>query len=63
MTVTALLEVVGVGTTVPAVRAAHSARAATAFSRTTSAQARQGTGDDLGGVVLFGAHPSILHAT
>ena len=63
MTVIPLLEVIGVGATVPAVRPTHSAGTATAFARTTSAQSGQGAGDGLGGVVLFGAHESILHAT
>lgn len=63
MTVAPLLEVIGVRTAVPAVGTAHSAGAATAFARTAPAQTGQGAGDGLGGVVLFGAHTSILHAT
>lgn len=61
--VSALLEVIRVGTAMPAVGPTHSTGAATAFTRTTSAQTGQGAGDGLGGVVLFGAHTSILHAT
>ncbi|KQR40213.1 hypothetical protein ASF80_13020 [Microbacterium sp. Leaf159] len=63
VTVTPLLEVIGVRTAVPAVGATHSTGAATTFARTAPAQTGQGAGDGLGGVVLFGAHPSILHAT
>lgn len=63
MIVATLLEVIRMRAAMPAVRPAHSAGAATAFTRTASAQTGQGAGDGLGGIVLFGAHPSILHAT
>ena len=63
MIVTTLLEMIRMRTAMPAVGATHSAGAATAFTRTASAQTGQGAGDGLGGVVLFGAHPTILHAT
>lgn len=60
---TALLEVIRMRTTMPAMGPAHPAGPATTFARTASAQTGQGAGDGLGGVVLFGTHPSILHAT
>ncbi|KQQ67252.1 hypothetical protein ASF63_08610 [Microbacterium sp. Leaf320] len=63
MIVTTLLEVIRMRASVPAVGPTHSAGAATAFTRTASAQTGQGAGDGLGGVVLFGTHPTILHAT
>lgn len=61
--VVVMVRVVGVRPAVPPVRPAHASRAAPALARTSSAQARQGAGYGLGGVVLSGAHDSILHAT
>ena len=48
---------------VPSVGTAHAPRTAPAFAGPPSAQAGQGAGDGVGGIVLCGAHYSILHAT
>ncbi|KNY04014.1 hypothetical protein AKH00_16695 [Microbacterium sp. GCS4] len=58
-----VLEVVGVGSAVPAVRSATSTRAASSIAGSTAPQARESAGDGFGGVVLGVAHASILHAT
>lgn len=63
MPVFGMVGMVGVRTAVPAMRSAHASRSECALARTSSAQARQGAGDGLGGVVLCGVHDSILHAT
>ncbi len=61
--VVVMVRVVGVRPAVPPVRPAHASRATPALARTSSAQTRQGAGYGLGGVILSGAHDSILHAT
>lgn len=55
--------IVGVRPTVPPMRSRHASRVAPTLAGTSPPQAGQGAGYGLGGVVLFGAHRSILHAT
>lgn len=54
---------IGVRPAVPPMRTPHPSRIAPTLAGTSPPQARQGAGYGLGGVVLFGTHRSILHAT